>query len=541
MLVKPPNSLTFSRKPRSVFPLFVLVVGLTLGKRLFPQDLPRHSQSRSDDSGAVATQPAQPGKIHGTAGADYPVRSLIKDSEALPPEFASDLVLQLLEKGFVQAQPLRLKLLKQAFEKASAAQDDVGRRPWGAAEQSPDGFHAIASNYTGLDRISLQTRVVRLALSIDPALGRHFFESIRPPQITPAVCNQKWRFAPDSYYETLSEVLKVSFSNREITNGLRASYVDSVLQNNKSHVQVLAITRMLNAANLTEQDLRETVPVYAASLREFDEDTQSFGILMAGYGEFFDATYELVSLLEKNRIESTYLIQALRDYLVLNLKHSNCTAADVWRDPKSGLPASISRFNERFQKNLARANLRPIGENEIKRNENAEPEKPLPNLQWNSQVYSQLLLAVQDLNAPVGDSSAQDQIAWSSRVRDLLAQLDDWSEPNEPEAVLFRQKAMLLAGVCKRTNGTPVHAEALTRFRSYLEQNSYEEVNWIDWFVFVKQLLATSIRKGKPRGDLDAFVDSRDPVLSTYARLELLLLQPGTPPLDGLKTQPTSK
>jgi hypothetical protein len=376
---------------------------------------------------------------------------------------------------------------------------------------------------------------------VDPALGRHFFESIRPPQISPAVCNQKWRFAPDSYYETLGEVLKVSFSNREITNGSRASYVDSVVQNNRSHVQVLAIMRMLNAANLTERELRETVPLYAGSLREFNEDSQSFGILMAGYDEFFDATYELGLLLEKNRIESSYLIQALRDYLVLNFKRPNCSAADVWRDVKSGLPASISRFNERFQKNLARANLTPIGEIEIQRSENAEPEKALPNVQWNSQQYSKLLLAVQGLDAPVGNTSTQDEIAWSNKVRDLLAQLEDWSEPNEPEAVLFRQKAMLLAGVCNRTNGTAVHSQALTRFRSYLEQNSYEEVDWIDWFVFVKQLLAMSTRKDKPRGDLDAFVDSRDPVLSTYARLELVFLQPAKPPIGALNTRPASK
>jgi hypothetical protein len=516
--------------------LRVFVVGMILTLRPFCQDVPPRPPSKPADSSALAAQPDQ---RSGTA--DHQVRSLINDSEALPPEFSSDLVLQLLEKGFVQNPPLKRKLLKRAFEKASAAQDDVMRRPWGHAEQDPDGFHAIALDYTGLDKISLQTRVVRQALSIDPALGRHFSESMRLPQIAPAVCNQKWRIFPDAYYDTLAEVLKAAFSSREITAGLRASYVNSIISNNKSHVQVLPITRMLNASNLTEQELRETVPSYAASLHNVDEDSQSFGILVHGYDEFFDATYSLVSLLDKNRIDSSFLVQTLREYLVMNFKRRPCNVGHASIDAKSGLPEALSRFNERFLANLARANLAPISENEIKREENVQPEKPLPTLQWSSQVYSQLLLAVQGLNAPVGNTSAQSEIAWSTKIRDLLAQVNDWSDPNEPEAVFFRQKALMLEGVCERTNGTAIHSEAVSSFRSFLEQNSYEETNWIDWFIFVKKLFATSMEKNKPRGDLDAFVNSRDPVLSTYARLQLLLIEPGKQGNRSVTAQPSGR
>lgn len=506
-----------------------LHVGWVLVVVLLAQDVQVHPPSEPALGG-------QPAKRNDTVS--HEVRSLIDEAEALPPEFSSDLVLQLLEKGLVQDRPLSVKLLKQAFERASAARDDFMRRPWGSKrEEDPDGFHAIASEYTGLDKLSLQTRVVRLALLIDPRLGRRFFESIQPPQIAPAVCNQKWRAAPDSYYDTLGEVSKTAFSGREISNGARASFVDSIIQNCKSHVQVLLIARMLSTANLTESELREALPRYAATLNDVGDDPQSFGILMSGYDEFFDATHSLVTLLNKRHLDSSYLVQALREYLVMNYKRRGCSTGDASQPTKSGLPAALSRFNELFQNNLARANLAAIAASEIKRDEHVQPEQPLPTLQWKSQAFAQLLLAVQDLDPPVASTSTQSEIAWSTKVRDLLGQLNDWSDPNESETDFFRQKAMLMESVCERTNGTPIHTEALSSFRIFLEQNSYEEVDWIDWFIFAKKLLATSVRKDTPRGDLDAFLDSRDPVLSVYARLQLLLLDPRKYTSDSRSTQ----
>jgi hypothetical protein len=85
------------------------------------------------------------------------VRSLLNDSEALPPEFASDVSLTLLENGFVRDEAIKAKVIARAFEKASAAQDDVMRRPFGASvEETSEGLHAIASSVTGLNRISLK-------------------------------------------------------------------------------------------------------------------------------------------------------------------------------------------------------------------------------------------------------------------------------------------------------------------------------------------------------------------------------------------------
>src|ERR1700722_15969696 len=111
--------------------------------------------------------------------ADSPeVRSLLNDSEALPAEFASDISLTLVENGFVRNEALKVKVMTSAFEKASAAQDDVMRNPFGASvEKTSQGLHAIASSVTGLNRISLQASVGRQFVATDPRKARLLFES----------------------------------------------------------------------------------------------------------------------------------------------------------------------------------------------------------------------------------------------------------------------------------------------------------------------------------------------------------------------------
>src|SRR5579863_2509100 len=177
------NSALRSSRSEMLWP-YLFVVGWVLSGVLFSQDVPRVPASKPRDGNPPATEA---NKVNGGIAVGPQVKSLINDAEALPPEFSSDLVLQLLENGFVHDHRLRLKLVNRAFDKASAAKDDVMHGPWGPnREETPDGFHAIASEYTGLDKTSLQTRVVHEALLIDPLLGRRLFDSIQLPQISPA-------------------------------------------------------------------------------------------------------------------------------------------------------------------------------------------------------------------------------------------------------------------------------------------------------------------------------------------------------------------
>jgi hypothetical protein len=472
--------------------------------------------------------PQSPQRRSGIKPADSPeVRSLLNDSEALPAEFASDISLTLVENGFVRNEALKVKVMTSAFEKASAAQDDVMRNPFGASvDKTSQGLHAIASSVTSLNRISLQARVVRQFVATDPRKAKLLFESMQPPQLTPVSCNENWFFVPDSYYDALAVVLQRGFSDREIRGGTRAGYVSSIIRHTQSHVQLTPLARLLSSGDFREEELRTIVPVYAAVLADLHGDPLSFILTLEPYGDFFEAITAVLMSLDRRNVDSRALLQAFRDYMVLNFKGPNCGATESSNDSKSSLPPAIVKFNETFQSRLKGMNLSVIGEDEVKSNaKDSGPDEPLPS-QWNSLTYFQLSESLKKLYTPLtqkesAEGRTENDTKWSSQAQDVLTRVSAWSNEDESELDFFHQKAILLEGLTQVTIGTPLHADVLDSFVLFLEQNSYQDVTPIDWF-FCAKLLLRSSRFKLSRRDFKRLVDSREPVLSVYARLQTL-------------------
>lgn len=517
--------------------IFASILSVVIGPRLaHGQNLREKEPAAQSSQGRSGVEPAN----------NPEVRSLLNDSEVLPAEFTSDVSLTLVENGFVRNAALKAKIISRAFEKASAAQDDVMRHPFGASvEETSEGLHAIASLVTGLNRISLQARVVRQVVASDPRKARQLFDSMHPPQITPVSCNENWYFVPDAYYDALAAVLQRGFSEREIRGGIRAGYLSSIIRQTQSHVQVVPIARLLSAGEFTEQELRTIVPVYAATITDLHGDPLPFSILMSAPDRFFGAISTLLTSLDRHNVESRALLQAFRDYMVVNFKGANCGPAEFSKDSKSLLPTAIVRFNETFQSRLKGMNLGVIRESEIKSDpKGSGPHDPLPS-RWNSLTYSQLLKSVQQLNTPLtqkelAEGRTENDAMWLSEAQDVLIRLSAWSNDGESEDDFFHQKAILLEGLARRTIGTPVHAGVLDSFVVFLEQNSYLDITPIDWF-FCAELLLETNASDSANADLKRLVDSREPVLSVYARLQSLLKSAKQAPAGKHPTEGANK
>ena len=191
-------------------------------------------------------------------------------------------------------------------------------------------------------------------------------------------------------------------------------------------------------------------------------------------------------------------------------------------------------------------NLRIIGEDEIKSDaKGSGPAEPLPP-RWNSLTYFQLLQSVQKLNTPLtqkelAEGRTENDATWLSQAQDVLTRLSDWSNEGESEADFFHQKAILLEGLARRTIGTPLHADVLDSFVVFLEQNSYRDITPIDWFFCAELLLETNAAPDRARADLKRLVDSREPVLSVYARLQFLLQSAKQTPAGKHPTEGANK
>ncbi len=456
------------------------------------------------------------------------IRSLLDDSGSLPPEFQADVRLRIVEAGLIRDAGAQMKILIQAYDVASAVQDDLMRRPWGEnVEETVDGLHAMASMIGRLDRTSLQTRAVRQILLLVPEQGKRVFQSMPPPRLEPLQCNANSYFVPDSYYEALGAVAERGFSPSEIADGHRAAFVESAVKGIQFHVQLVPVARMLIHAQLSAQEIQELILSYAAALNGVGDDPGSFAIFTSEPGALLDAMTELVSFLKAKSVASFALLQALRAYLVANLKAESCGSQEHADDSGSVFPAMALQFNKKFATELTRTNLGPIRLDEIK-GDGKRSEPAPPSARWKSQTYSQLLLAVQGLN------SREDEVAkwktdpaWLSLAEELLQQLNAWSDTSEPETEFFHQKALLLEGLAEKTIGTPLGARAMSAFVRFLEQYSYQQVGAITWFLHAKLFLTRAVAKGDAGSGIEAFLTSRDPVLRTYARLELLQAKHG--------------
>jgi len=474
----------------------------------------------AQDASPPVSKP-KPGQKHTTV--DTQVRSLLDDAEALPPEFTSDVILQLVENGLVPDDHLKIKLLNDASEKASLAQDEYPERPWGVnVEETPLGLHAIASITTGLNRLSLQARVVRLAISTNPQQARQLFESIYPPRIQPLPCNESWFPWSEPYYNTLTILLDKGFSPREIAGGLRGSYAASIIKNIKSHLELVFAVQLLETGSFTDQELQELVPAYVSSLLNLDGDPKSFEMVMSD-ARLFDGVSKLISLSAKHGIDSRSVLQAMHDYLVGNFNEPHCSTFAASRG--SDLPDAIVRFNDTFGPQLIRANLSTIGADEL-REDDSLPIDPSPP-RWKSKTYLDLLATLQTLTPPPNPSdntkTSATLDAFLTKAQDLLTKLGAWSENSEPETEFFHQKAILLEGLAERTEGTSLHKEVLDRFIMFLQEFPPDQIGTVDWYLYVKKLLRANMKANYTRDNLRAFLDSREPVLTVYARLELLL------------------
>jgi hypothetical protein len=490
-----------------VYALFAIVILLCLGPIL------------SAASGGLSAQSL--GRTAPTV--DRAIQSLMDDSEALPPEFASDVSLRLIEGGLVTNQALKVKLLTRAFKKASAAQDDLMRRPWGiSVEETQQGLHAIASSSARLDRITLQARVVHELLLTEPRRARQVFESIPPPQIEQTSCGQNWYFVPDAYYTAAGEILTKTFPPNEISAGLRSRYLVSVVRNIQSHVQILPLTQLLDRPEFTRAEIIEALTVYAAGLGNLNGDPLSFYVSMYQYDRLWEAITKLVDSLDKHDIDPRLLIQPLRDYLVRNFRILGCTDMNLPKGHKSDLPESLTEFNKRFVATLARLNVSPISEREIAVNTLDKVEDITPQ-RWKSQTYFQMLHAVQKIDPPgVAEAERGDTSDWTAQAQDALNQLAGWSAGSENETEFFHQKAIVLEGLAERTIGASIHTKVVEAFVLFLEQNSYQQVSRVDWFLYAHKFLSEGTESGKSRGDLLKFLNSGDPVLNAYARIQLM-------------------
>lgn len=474
-----------------------------------------------------------------SARRDLELKGLIGDSDGVPPEFKADVLLSIVESGKVVDVALRKKLVNDAFAAAESVQPPYGEGPFGQIGATRQGRRAIALRMTGLDRMSLQSRAIHAMEGMSGPRARAMLATIHVPSLEPHTCNDDWVYDLGALYSVLGEVAGKDYGPAEITGGKRVAFLMPYVSHLESQTQVMPVAHLLSATKLTPEELRQLAPAYEQALAATPRDELTFALIAEGGGEYVRSVYNeddlfaamsgLVSVLTRSGVPAGPLVRSLRAYLVDNFNAPRCETKNYKKDkPKAphSLPALVASFNQTFGALLLENGLAPIRAEELGKS------TVLPSAAFSppplSNESKQLTAAIQQLHTSLDESTKEGKVdaSWWRELDDFLSRFYAWEEGDEAEVDYLHEKAQFYTALLGMIPKSPERYKVLENFIGFLDQHSYQNLGGAEWFVYAKVLLAGMYAADSQAEVVNAFLKSRDPVLSLYARLETWRVKP---------------
>ena len=457
---------------------------------------------------------------------DVELESILDLTAGVPPEFGAGALLRLAESTKITDPTMKANLLEKAFYLAESAQHPVKLVAMpGSLVDTRAGYLAEAFRLN-LDRLSLQSRAVADLLQVDRKKGEKLFDQIRFPRLKPLGCEESLIYDPSAYYAMLASVAKDTPAATGDSEKRVTAYLRPAVSEISSHTQIPPVARTLMSLNLPSAQLSNMTSFFAGSLERLQGDERSFGVVATKYNALGELA-RLISKLDGAGLPSAGLLEASRDYVVRNLRDTRCV--DSNHGQKLSLPIAAADFNELFGTALVSAKLNPIGSDELQdyKSGPAAPFHPY----WQSSPAKELLVGIKKLRFGVGETpislADRSTSGWSTQLNDFLADLESWKPTNSEELEdFFHEKCVLYVGLVDLIPPGSEQSKVIQSYVTFLELNSLEGTNRIEWFLHVDDLLARLSEKEKKQGEtkvLESFRDSRDPTLNLYARVEIWL------------------
>jgi hypothetical protein len=445
------------------------------------------------------------------------LRRLAGSAASLPAEFEADALLQIVEsRGSLDA-ALKKRLIEQAFMTARQAQYPYPR----VAVRGIDGdtrqaflANALAMN---LDRLSLETRAVRVMLAFDPISGGRLFQEIQKPAIPAGTCSDALLPRVDDYYDNAAAVISRGFTPREVSRQEPLALLLRIVAGVNAPYEVGPAARMILNATLSPLQFEAALNAFTVRLESVVSEDRSFT-------ETGTATQleigALASRASSLGISQTLLARSYRKYLTVNYSKARCAGsapARIANLPSTGL---VDWFNG----SDLRGDLPVIDIKEVTVNESAGRLKL--DGYWSGPDSQKILIEARALRtAPNGMTLSLEQRStseWNEQLQDFLAQLNQWEQgSDESELDFFNEKAVVyqsLIDVCPPGDG---RQRLIAAFVDFLGGSNILAQKPVDWFWHAQNLY----RRLRQSGDDDAaklmtaYKGAGNLMMEVYARL----------------------
>jgi len=493
--------------------LLALLLGTAIGQNQAPATPP----------GPVKKLKQQP-REGNQSKSDPELQAMVEGAAAAPSEVGADVLIRLAESRKIANRATKVDFLSKAFDLAATAEQPVKRTAmFGGMGDMPSALLSRAYRMN-MDKLSLQSRVVNDLLPLDATKARELFEEIQFPALSPVGCEERLTYDLGFFYETLGKVARRGFTAKDKLKGRQIALLTPFVSPLQSHAQVKPAAELLVSARLPASDLGQLANLFAGSLAQLRGDERSFAATAMGPGgnEISGSVANLVTILEAKEISSITLLRALRQYLVSNFGEVRCAEALRGQADNNSLPEAVKYFNQQLRRYLQIGQIAAITEDELKK-ARIIPRVPT-TVYWQSPESKRLATDMRRLRFGDDESRLTDAdrttSAWSSRLTDFVTELEAWHPDNEPAANVFHQKSILYEGLIDLMPSGPEKSKVLQSFVEFLEQNSVQTPTRIEWLVHADDLLSGKRAADDREEVIQAFLNSGDPTLSLYGRVE---------------------
>lgn len=459
---------------------------------------------------------------------DAELESIVGMAAGVPPELGADVLIRLAESNKIKQRSLKIELLTRAFYLAESAQQPVRQASLaGVSVDTRSGYLSKAFDLA-LDTLSLQSRVVGAMAGLDPLKARKLFSEIRLPDLKLLSCDDPLVYDLTSFYQTLTNLMNSGFTPKEKTEGFDLAFLEPYARGIQFHAQVGPLAKLLDEVHVRARQRREMADLFAGALGRVRGDARSFTAVLTIYKfDLLPPVTDLITKLEETENVSPALLQALRAYLVANGQNELC--ADLFfggQDPKS-LPPPLQDFNEWLARRAHRPEIAPIDTNELQ----GAQIMPRPKYHdyWQSPAAKSLLTGIKSLRWGGRDGTTRLSVeerksfAWDSQLTDYLKQFEAWNaEDEDSPADFFHQKCVLYESLAELVPEKSQRVKIIDGFARFLELNTFQTESRIEWLFHVEGFFSkmATVSDEAVTEVTQAFLRSRDPALSLYARLE---------------------
>ncbi|HEY1759768.1 MAG TPA: hypothetical protein VGG72_30640 [Bryobacteraceae bacterium] len=405
-------------------------------------------------------------------------QSILDVARQAPPEIFADAAIKLVERGQIPPGQ-RAGLLEEAFQAAKRAHEPVRLQAIPIAGTNTRAAMQDSAGILGLDTLSLQSRMVRLMMTVDGARAIELFQSIEHPALLARPCEDPMIADASAYYETAGMVA-----------GNRPALLMLALGQANSPGELASFAKMLTADKaLPDEDRRMIAGALALKMSTAAVDYRSFTM----NAEELRAGLEAVA-------PTPQLEEAARKLATEQMSWPRCN------EEFGNAGAFVEWFNKEFH-----GTLEPI------REEETWTKKFLGTFRTERYFESAESKQVSDDFGKLRMTLGRPE--WRGALSGFLKELSEWKPAGE-NIDAFHQKMTVLHGLFQLAPAGEDRDAVIARTIDYLRSSGMEREYPAEWLMQVRSFTNAATDRAKL---LAAFRGSKDPGLEVFAELDAAL------------------